>query len=109
MLVVWTEKAKSKIDEKIGDSEGSLKLKYDIDGCGCAVSGVTALWLENSAASDEQKLDTNAGPLYIESSKAIFLDDEMKIDYNDESNSFRLSSPNQIINPRMRFINYTKI
>ena len=46
MNITFTDKAITKIQEKYGkDSSLYLKLKYDTDGCGCVVSGVTTLWI----------------------------------------------------------------
>ncbi|MFJ8256195.1 iron-sulfur cluster biosynthesis family protein [Peribacillus asahii] len=45
MYIEWTEKALTKVTEKMNGDSGYLLLKYDTDDCGCAVNGVTALWL----------------------------------------------------------------
>ncbi|MBM7693196.1 uncharacterized protein YqkB [Peribacillus deserti] len=108
MQIEWTMEAEKKLAEKIGGKSGFLKLKYDTDGCGCVVSGVTALWLETEISPGEEEVETNAGPLYIEKSKAIFLDDRMQISFVETSNCFKLTSPNQIINPRLSFLDYTR-
>jgi peptidyl-tRNA hydrolase len=47
MYIEWTETAAEKIASKVQGQEGYLQLKYDTDGCGCVVSGVTALWWVN--------------------------------------------------------------
>ncbi|PLT28254.1 iron-sulfur cluster biosynthesis family protein [Peribacillus deserti] len=107
MQIEWTTEAQNKLAEKMRGRSGFLKLKYDTEGCGCVVSGVTALWLESDLTTGEEVVITNAGPLYIEKSKTIFLDDRMKISYIEDSNCFRLASPSQIINPRLNFFDYT--
>ncbi|PLS15362.1 heme biosynthesis protein HemY [Bacillus sp. M6-12] len=108
MKIEWTESAEKAIREKTGVKSGLMKLKYDTDGCGCVVSGVTALWLVSTLDEDDERIETNNGPIYIEKSKAIFLDDVMKIDFVPEVNSFQLKSPNQILNPRMSFYDRTQ-
>ncbi|MFE4141509.1 iron-sulfur cluster biosynthesis family protein [Peribacillus sp. YIM B13472] len=105
MYIEWTETAAEKIVDKVQGQEGYLQLKYDTDGCGCVVSGVTALWWVNEPEEGTEKVETNGIPLYVEKSKMIFLDEVMKIDFVPEANSFQLKSPNQILNPRMSFFN----
>ena len=105
MNITVTEKAVKKIEERKGQSAGFLKLKYDTEGCGCVVSGVTALWLVKELDEDDQEILTNAGPIYIEKSKAVFLDENLKIDFSESSNTFQLKSPNEYLNPRMSFFN----
>ncbi|MFD6441426.1 iron-sulfur cluster biosynthesis family protein [Peribacillus sp. NPDC060186] len=105
MYIEWTERAADKIASKIQGQEGFLQLKYDTDGCGCVVSGVTALWLVNELDEGNERVETNGISLYVEKSKMIFLDEVMKIDFVPEANSFQLKSPNQILNPRMSYFN----
>ncbi|WP_026694744.1 iron-sulfur cluster biosynthesis family protein [Peribacillus kribbensis] len=107
MQVEWTRNAKTQLQKRIEGKRGFLKLKYDTEGCGCVVSGVTALWLEKEAVPEEEEVQTNAGPLYVETSKKIFLDEVLKIDFIEETHSFRLSSDNEILNARLSFRDYT--
>ncbi|MCS0672338.1 iron-sulfur cluster biosynthesis family protein [Cytobacillus firmus] len=108
MEIVLTELAAEKLSERIDGKDGFIKLKYDIDGCGCVVSGVTALWLVNDLDEDDREIKTNAGSIYAEKSKEVFLDDDLTIDFSVKANCFQLKSPNQYLNPRMSFIDKTK-
>ncbi|HLO10688.1 MAG TPA: iron-sulfur cluster biosynthesis family protein [Pseudoneobacillus sp.] len=103
MEIKITDKAAVKINEKISRKEGFLKLKYDIEGCGCVVSGVPALWFVSELDEDDEKVKTDGIPIYLEKSKAVFFDEQMKIDFLEQANCFQLKSPNQIINGRMSF------
>jgi uncharacterized protein YqkB len=105
MKITITDTASKKIEEKIGQQQGYLKLKYDTEGCGCVVSGVTALWLVGEIDEDDRKIETSVGPIYIEKSKEVFLNDNLKIDFSPNANSFQLKSPNEFLNPRMSFYN----
>ncbi|PLR76399.1 heme biosynthesis protein HemY [Bacillus sp. V3-13] len=107
MEITITEAAADKIAEKTADKPGYLKLKYDTKGTGCVMNGVTALWLVNELDEDDQEIATNSGSLYVEKSKAVFLDEQMKIDFSDASNCFQLKSPGQILNGRMSFVDKT--
>lgn len=109
MKIEWTESAIEKITEKIADREGYLLLKYDTEGNGCVMNGVTALWLMDELDEKEDvEISTNLMPVYVEKSKMIFMDDELKIDFVPSVNSFQLKSPNQMLNPRLSFMNRKK-
>jgi uncharacterized protein YqkB len=109
MNITITEIAAQKITEKISGKQGFLKLKYDIEGCGCVVSGVPTLWLVNELDEDDDTaIETNEQTVYIEKSKAVFLDEELKIDFSKDSNTFQLKSVGQYLNPRMAFVDKTK-
>lgn len=103
MHLVWTEAAKERILEKMKGRQDYLLLKYNSEGCGCAVNGVTELRLVEEVDDDMEEIETNGPRIYVEKSKKIFLEEEMKIDTVEKSNSFILKSPNQVINPRLHF------
>ncbi|RFU69189.1 iron-sulfur cluster biosynthesis family protein [Bacillus sp. V59.32b] len=107
MNIEWTEGAIKKATEKVNGQNGYLTLKYDTDGCGCVVSGVTALWFADDVEQNSERIETNYLPVYIEKSKMIFMDDVMKIDFVPDANSFQLKSPNGMLNPRMSFFDRT--
>lgn len=105
MNITFTEKALEKITMKIQDKNGYIKLKYDTDGCGCAVSGVAVLWFVKELDwDDDQKVETNGYPVYVEKSKEVFFDEDMIIDFAESANCFQLKSMQQYLNPRMSFI-----
>ncbi|MBS4209682.1 iron-sulfur cluster biosynthesis family protein [Bacillus sp. FJAT-50079] len=98
-----TPEATEKIKEKMVNDDLILKLKYETDGCGCAVNGVPTLQLirKDAIDSDDIQIETGGLPIIMENSKMIFFDDELKIDFSPGSHTFRLSSPNQILNGHM--------
>ncbi|MEH7178629.1 iron-sulfur cluster biosynthesis family protein [Neobacillus vireti] len=104
MEIMITSAAAEKLNERINGTEGYLKLKYDIDGCGCAVSGVFALWYVPELDSDDMTIETNERTIYMEKSKTVFFDEKMKIDFSSASNSFQLKSPQQILNGYMSLV-----
>lgn len=103
MEITFTQEAIEKLTGQI-PSESQLKLKYDTDGCGCVVSGVAALWAVNEIDEDDQEVKTNFIPVLVEKTKIVFLDEKLTISFNEAANSFMLTSPSQILNPRMSFI-----
>ncbi|WP_226666975.1 iron-sulfur cluster biosynthesis family protein [Metabacillus litoralis] len=87
-----------------GNKARHMKMKYDTEGCGCVMSGVTALWLVNEVEEDDVKIETNYIPLFVEKTKMVFLDEVLTISYNKTANSYMLKSPSQILNPRMNLL-----
>ncbi|AIM15523.1 MULTISPECIES: iron-sulfur cluster biosynthesis family protein [Neobacillus] len=104
MEITITKEAVQKLNEKINGRKGYLKLIYDTEGCGCAVSGVAALWFTGEVDNNEEAIETNDRTVYIEKSKMVFFDEQMKIDFSPSTNSFQLKSPQQILNARMSLI-----
>jgi uncharacterized protein YqkB len=99
-----TEAATEKINERLNNRDGYLKLKYDTDDCGCAVNGVVALWFIPELETDDIAIETNDRTVYAEKSKMVFFDEQMKIDFSQASNCFQLKSPQQILNGHMSLI-----
>lgn len=107
MKMEITKTAADKLQEKMAGKQGYLKLKYDIDGCGCAVNGVAALWLEESFSNDERLIETGNLPVYIEKYREVFFDERLILDYSQSTGCFQLKSPNEYLNPRMSFYDKT--
>ncbi|MBM7621092.1 uncharacterized protein YqkB [Bacillus tianshenii] len=105
MKVTFTERAAERVKAKLENQEGKwLKLKYDTDGCGCVVSGVSALWITPEKEDDDVALETNIGPLLMEKSKLLFFDEDMTVDFVESANTYMLKCPSQILNPRMSLL-----
>ncbi|MGG1396921.1 iron-sulfur cluster biosynthesis family protein [Bacillus salipaludis] len=104
MKIEITLAAAEKIKMRTEGRTGYLKLKYDTDGCGCAVNGVTVLWFVPELDDNDIQIESNDVPVYIEKAKAVFFDEQMKIDFSTVSNCFQLKSPQQILNGHMSLI-----
>ncbi|HZH59278.1 MAG TPA: iron-sulfur cluster biosynthesis family protein [Metabacillus sp.] len=105
MEVTFTKEAIEQLTPKLNENnERLLKLKYDTDGCGCVMSGVTALWLVEEQDQGDIRIETNHVPLLVEKTKMVFLDEQLTISYNEIAKSFMLKSPSQILNPRMSLL-----
>jgi len=104
MEITITDEAVVKIEEKTEGKRGHLKLKYNTDGCGCAVNGVVELWFVPAIENDDIEIKTNKWTVYIEKAKEVFYDEQMKIDFSKDGNCFQLISPQQILNGRMSLI-----
>jgi len=104
-----TEAASNKLSEQIAGKQGYVKLKYDIDGCGCAVNGVAALWFEREKEAEEHSIETGNISIYIEKAKEVFFAEEMTLDFHKTNGCFQLKSPNEYLNPRMSFYDKTNV
>ncbi|MBB5326290.1 uncharacterized protein YqkB [Anoxybacillus tepidamans] len=104
MNITFTERAMQQLRPILANTKKQLKLKYDTDGCGCAVSGVPTLWLIDQADEDDVVVETNYVPVLLEKSRLVFYDDKMVIDAVEGAGCFQLKSPNQILNPRMSLL-----
>jgi uncharacterized protein YqkB len=104
MEINITAAAIEKITERTSGREGYLKLKYDTEGCGCVVSGVAALWFVTELDEDDIAIETNFRTIYVEKSKMVFFDEQMKIDFSQATNCFQLKSPGQILNGYMSLV-----
>ncbi|MEK5366365.1 iron-sulfur cluster biosynthesis family protein [Bacillus safensis] len=88
--------------QQAGHETKELLLRYDSDGCGCAVSGVPMIWLTGERTGEWEELKHNQlFKLYIHTAQKVFFDEEMTIDFNEKANTLMLKSPQQILSPRM--------
>lgn len=101
MRIRMTEAAASAIRERIGAGSGRLKLVYDAEGCGCAVSGVPALWIVDAPNPEDAESAGDPISVLYEPRHELFFDREMKLEYDSSRRTFSLKSDQQIFHPRM--------
>ncbi|WP_226582800.1 iron-sulfur cluster biosynthesis family protein [Halobacillus litoralis] len=92
-----TDEAKQQL-EHIQDSERPIiRLFYDTEGCGCGVNGLPTIRLEHEERKTDFRVESEAYPVIIDDQQAIFFKEDMKLDF--VRGTFRLSSPDGILNP----------
>lgn len=98
MNINLTSQAIEHLQPYINDDNTVLKLVYDADGCGCAVSGIPALWVLTKQQLQEDVQDALQEPLRIvyEARHEVFFEDQLKLDYLADKRAFKLSSVGQI-------------
>jgi uncharacterized protein YqkB len=106
MELTITNAALVRLQQKMQDKAGYLKLKHDTEGCGCVVSGVAALVLVDEIEASATKISTNGPDLYLEYNTEVFFNETMIID-TAAGNHFTLKSPNEMLNPAMKFYDQT--
>lgn len=108
MQINITEMAEQKLAERTARKTGFLKLVYDIDGCGCAVNGVPALWLVKELNGTEAEVEANQRSIYMEEDQQVFFAESMTLDFSEKANCFQLKSPGEYLNPRLSLVDQTK-
>lgn len=83
---------------------GLYKLAYDAEGCGCAVSGVPALWLVDGTGPLDVSAESDPLPFIYEKRHELFFEDRLKLDYCHEKRMFRLTSSGQIYTHDLKVI-----
>lgn len=103
MQVDVTPEAAQQLKAEIGDG-GLFQLIYDSEGCGCAVSGVPALWKIGNAPDDAVVAVrlSNSVEIIYEPRHEVFFEDRLKLDYVPERRAFKLSSDSQIYHHALR-------
>ncbi|WP_307891907.1 iron-sulfur cluster biosynthesis family protein [Bacillus swezeyi] len=105
MQLEITEQARQAIEQaKEAYPDKKIQLRYDSEGCGCAVSGVPVIWLTDELSGNCEPLKTNGIPMYIQSSQKVFFDEVMTIDYHEKAGALMLKSPAQMLSPRMSIL-----
>ena len=97
--------------ERLADHDAQrsplLKLVYDSEGCGCAVSGVPQLWRVNNTEADDITISEGAVTVLAEKRHAVFFEDDLRLEYEPSRSCFVLKSDGQIYNSRLRVIDKT--
>lgn len=104
MHITFTEAAVKKLSPYLEDGSKKLKLLYDMEGCGCANSGVPALQLVSEASVDDQESAGDPIPFLYEPRHEVFFEPRLKVDYSEAANRFSLKSDNQIYTNQLRLL-----
>ncbi len=107
MNIHFSERAAQRLQQLAQSEQPKLQLMYDNEGCGCAVNGVPLLAIVEKAA--EQYATAEVSPdclsVYYFPQHAIYFENEMRIDYNPDTNALKLSSAQQIYTHDLRVKN----
>jgi|HigsolmetaAR203D_1030402.scaffolds.fasta_scaffold01184_13 uncharacterized protein YqkB len=82
-----------------------LRLVYDTEGCGCAVSGVPALQAVDEPAPGETEAETD-GPFAIlyDPGREVFFEDRLVIDRAPDGGGLMLRGAGQIYTAHLRVV-----
>lgn len=107
MHITFTDPALDRIEHLRGTLEGHLHLYYDTEGCGCGNSGIFSIRFVESATDEDMTIDSNVGPVLVKRWSSHFLDQEMTLDYKEESKSLILKSDGQYFNTNVLVTDHT--
>lgn len=97
MELTITEAANKRIIELNEGKMNYLLLWYDRDGCGCGVNGIPTIRLINEKQDYYQEVHNETIPTFVNEQQSVFFNKELKLDY--QNGCFKLSSPEQVLNP----------
>ncbi|MCA0982842.1 iron-sulfur cluster biosynthesis family protein [Halobacillus yeomjeoni] len=97
MKLRMTDKAKQQLEQMKDPNRPMIRLFYDTEGCGCGVNGLPTIRLESERRATDEEVENEDYPVVIDHQQATFFKPDMKLDF--VKNSFRLSSPDGILNP----------
>ncbi|SDN42113.1 iron-sulfur cluster biosynthesis family protein [Alkalicoccus daliensis] len=114
MKVEITNAALEKLSEMNFPEElNVLFISHETAGTGCVVNGVSDLVLtsESQLPQSISFIETNADSFLaaLDSRVDWIYEENMKIDYNEKAGAFQLSSPAQMLNPRMKVRSAEKV
>ncbi len=104
MKITFTSAAVDKLKPMLAAAHKQLKFFHDIEGCGCAVSGVPALIFITTPEPGDQLGTADPLPFYYEPFNKVYYEDHMKVDYNANNGSFSLKSDSQIYTSHLRVV-----
>lgn len=105
MHITFTAAAADAIGKAMSRAKpGRLKLVYDSEGCGCAVSGVPSLWIVGEPIGRESVHQGEPFEVWVETKHEVFFEDRMTIDYIQDGIRYVLKSSGQIYNAYMNLI-----
>jgi len=105
MHIAFTAAAADAIGQAMSRAKkGRLKLVYDTEGCGCAVSGVPALWIVDEPVGRESVYSGEPFEVWVETKDEVFFEDRMTIDYMENGLRYVLKSSSQIYSAYMNLI-----
>lgn len=98
MRIEVTPSAAAKLAEHMPQgSESFIKIVYDTEGCGCAVSGVPQLWRMDEAEPTDAGVACELPVRFvIDPRQEVFFEERLKLDYSPANNGFILKSDSQI-------------
>ena len=101
MKMEWSPEAVEQLRARFGAKLAGFRIVYDIDGCGCAVNGVPALWAVNEGEPGDAAAESGPFPLWHAPQQQVFFEEALRISYLPERRSFSLTSDSQTYTTRL--------
>lgn len=101
MNIECTPYALEQLKMRFGSPLPAFRLVYDSEGCGCAVSGVPALWAASASAPGDVPADSQTLTIWHDPRHTLFFEDHLRISWLPDRGSFALSGDGQIYTTRL--------
>ncbi|KQY94855.1 hypothetical protein ASD24_04755 [Paenibacillus sp. Root52] len=100
MHIQITDLAAARLTESLNDQPGYFKVFYDTEGCGC--NGIIVILLIDEPAALDEQIETNLVPFYVDPKQQLNLEQQMKLDTEQNYASFTLSSDAGVLSSNVR-------
>ncbi|NGP43637.1 iron-sulfur cluster biosynthesis family protein [Bacillaceae bacterium SIJ1] len=102
MMLKLDDETAQRLTEKVTNENHVVRLVYDHEGCGCAVSGVPLLVEAAAAEEGDVLLSHHPLPFYIWGPHRIFFAEYLQLKANPGKETFTLQSSSEIFSPHVR-------
>lgn len=99
-----SERAERFLRAKIGSKSSPVRLVFDGEGCGCGINGIPALWILSAQDEYDKEIHSNGIPFVINPAHAIYFEENLYLDSEENYPSFRLSGDSQLYGQNIRLL-----
>ncbi|QWU14496.1 Uncharacterized protein YqkB [Paenibacillus sophorae] len=94
MKIQVTPLAEKRLKERLGSQPGTFKLFYDTVDCGC--DGINVLLILDKPDTGDLHVEAGGLPVVVGNQHEIFYEEQLKLDADENTSSFKLSSDSQL-------------
>ncbi|WP_179036094.1 iron-sulfur cluster biosynthesis family protein [Paenibacillus sp. URB8-2] len=94
MKIQLTPLAEKRLKERLGSQPGTFKLFYDTVDCGC--DGINVLLIQDKPDTGDLHVEAGDLPVVVGNQHEIFYEEQLKLDADENTSSFKLSSDSQL-------------
>ncbi|MFD1179427.1 iron-sulfur cluster biosynthesis family protein [Paenibacillus puldeungensis] len=95
MKITLDAAAEKMISKVMAGRPGMLRLVYDTENCGCGMSGVPTLHLVSKPGAYDIPIENSPYPFWIDQMQAVFFENELSLQGEENTRTFRLDGPSQ--------------
>lgn len=92
------------VHELRGEYSGQLRLIYDLEGCGCGMSGIAGLELVDKPGMHDISIECDSFPVWIDRGQAVFYEDKLFLKGDESTGTFRLDGMSQLYHSNLRLV-----
>ncbi|MFD1774335.1 iron-sulfur cluster biosynthesis family protein [Paenibacillus rhizophilus] len=94
MKIHLTPLAEKRLKKRLGSQPGTFKLFYDTVDCGC--DGINVLLILDKPDTGDLHVEAGDLPVVVGNQHEIFYEEQLKLDADENTSSFKLSSDSQL-------------